>query len=89
MAPPASPARIPSRDRAWFQAIFLVLRSLPTGELLDADGLVEAGEAMRATFEQAGVDLERPLIATCGSGITACNILFGAALIGKTDVTHL
>lgn len=62
-------------------------RSLPTGKLLGADGLWKRDEAMRATFEEAGVDLDRPLIATCGSGITACNILFGAALLGKTDVT--
>lgn len=62
-------------------------RSLPTGKLLRADGLWKRDEAMRATFEEAGVDLDRPLIATCGSGITACNILFGAALLGKTDVT--
>ncbi len=41
---------------------------------------------MRATFAEAGVDLDKPLIMTCGSGITACNLFFGAALLGKTDV---
>jgi thiosulfate/3-mercaptopyruvate sulfurtransferase len=62
-------------------------RNLPTGKMLDADGLWKRGEAMRATFAEAGVDLDRPLIMTCGSGVTACNLLFGAALIGKHDVT--
>jgi thiosulfate/3-mercaptopyruvate sulfurtransferase len=62
-------------------------RSLPTGKMLDGDGLWKRGEAMRATFADAGVDLDRPLIMSCGSGVTACNLLFGAALLGKEDVT--
>jgi len=61
--------------------------NLPTGKMLGADGLWKRGDAMRETFTQAGVDLDRPLIMTCGSGVTACNLLFGAALLGKTDVT--
>ena len=60
--------------------------NLPTGQLLDADGRWKRGEEMRAAFESAGVDLDRPLIMTCGSGVTACNLLFGAALLGKQDV---
>jgi len=59
--------------------------NLPTGQML-ADGLWKRGDAMRATFETAGVDLSRPLVMTCGSGVTACNLLFGAALLGKEDV---
>lgn len=62
-------------------------RNIPTGDLLDASGLWKRGEALRTAFEQAGVDLTRPLIMTCGSGVTACNLLFGAALLGKHDVT--
>jgi thiosulfate/3-mercaptopyruvate sulfurtransferase len=61
--------------------------NLPTGQMLDENGLWKRGAAMRETFEKSGVDLDRPLIMTCGSGVTACNLLFGAALIGKHDVT--
>ena len=61
-------------------------RNVPVGTMLDGAGLWKRGEAMRATFEAAGVDLSRPLIMSCGSGVTACNLLFGAALIGKQDV---
>ncbi len=61
--------------------------NLPTGRMLDSDGLWKRGAAMRETFVAAGVDLAAPLIMTCGSGVTACNLLFGAALIGKDDVT--
>lgn len=61
-------------------------RNLPTDALLDADGRWKRGVALRAAFDAAGVDLGRPLIMTCGSGVTACNLLFGAALLGKQDV---
>ena len=36
-------------------------------------------------FEAAGVDLARPLITSCGSGVTASALLFGLHLIGKDD----
>ncbi len=41
----------------------------------------------RAVFDGAGVDLNRPVIATCGSGVTAAILLFQMARLGKTDVT--
>jgi len=61
--------------------------NLPFGQLLDENGLWKRGEALRESFRAAGVDFDRPLIMSCGSGVTACNLLFGAALLGKTDVT--
>ncbi|HZV57433.1 MAG TPA: rhodanese-like domain-containing protein, partial [Sphingobium sp.] len=61
--------------------------NLPTDQLLDAQGLWKRGPALEAAFAQAGVELGKPLVMSCGSGVTACNLLFGAALLGKTDVT--
>lgn len=60
--------------------------NLPFGQLLDAQGHWKRGAALRAAFDAAGVDLDQPLIMSCGSGVTACNLLFGAALLGKDDV---
>jgi thiosulfate/3-mercaptopyruvate sulfurtransferase len=37
-------------------------------------------------FDQAGVDLAKPMVTTCGSGVTAAVVLFGAQLLGKQDV---
>lgn len=37
-------------------------------------------------FAAAGVDLARPSIASCGSGVTACSVAFAAALLGHNTV---
>ena len=61
-------------------------KNLPQGQLFNADNSWKQGDALRAAFDAAGVDLDRPLVATCGSGITAAVLLFGARLLGKEDV---
>ena len=60
--------------------------SLPQSELFEADGTWKRGDALRSAFEKAGVDLSRPMVTTCGSGVTAAVLLFGAHLLGKEDV---
>jgi len=62
-------------------------RNLPYTRLFNPDGTWKQGDALRAAFTDAGVDLDKPLITTCGSGITAAVLLFGARLLGKTDVS--
>jgi thiosulfate/3-mercaptopyruvate sulfurtransferase len=42
-------------------------------------------QALRDTFAAAGVDLAKPLVTTCGSGVSACTLAFGAYLAGKAD----
>jgi thiosulfate/3-mercaptopyruvate sulfurtransferase len=61
-------------------------RSLPFSELFNADGTWKRDAALEEAFAAAGVDMERQLVATCGSGMTACVIAFGAHLLGKDDV---
>ena len=41
-------------------------------DLLHADATLRSPGEIRATLERAGVALDRPIIATCGSGVTAC-----------------
>lgn len=57
--------------------------NLPYTRLFNEDGTYKTGEALKAEFEAAGVDLDQPLVTTCGSGVTACTLLFGAHLLGK------
>jgi thiosulfate/3-mercaptopyruvate sulfurtransferase len=49
--------------------------NLPFNSLVDGDGLSLRGEALRRRLAEAGVDLSRPIIATCGSGVSACTLL--------------
>ncbi|QDL90761.1 3-mercaptopyruvate sulfurtransferase [Paroceanicella profunda] len=39
--------------------------------VLNEDGTMKDAEALRAVFEAAGVDLAKPVVTTCGSGVTA------------------
>ena len=56
--------------------------NLPYAALFTPDGRWKRGDALAAAFAQAGVDWSRPLVTTCGSGITAAVLAFGAHLLG-------
>jgi thiosulfate/3-mercaptopyruvate sulfurtransferase len=58
---------------------FNALSNSETGEVLDK-------AAIRTAFETAGLDLSKPVIASCGSGVTAAALAFGLHLAGKDDV---
>lgn len=58
-------------------------KNLPYGQLFNADGTWKTGAALKAEFDNAGVDLSKPLVTTCGSGITAAVLAFGAHLLGN------
>lgn len=60
--------------------------NLPYGELFNPDGTYKNNAGLRAAFERAGVDLSRPVVTSCGSGVTACVLAFGMHLLGKEDV---
>lgn len=61
-------------------------RNLPFGKL-SVDGKLKGLPALRQTFEEAGIDLSRPVVTSCGSGITAAVITFALASLGHTDNT--
>ncbi len=56
--------------------------NLPFGKVLAQDGTFKSPADLRAAFEGAGVDLNAPIIATCGSGVTASVLLFALHLAG-------
>lgn len=61
-------------------------RCLPHGQLFNADGTYKDKAGLQATFAAAGVDLARPVVTSCGSGMTASVLAFGLHLLGKEDV---
>jgi len=58
-------------------------RNLPSSELFGADGRYKDKEGLAAAFAAAGVDPTKPLIASCGSGVTAANVVLAATLLGN------
>ncbi|MES2497288.1 MAG: 3-mercaptopyruvate sulfurtransferase [Pseudomonadota bacterium] len=61
-------------------------RNLPFDRLLNADGTFKDKSDLLAAFDEAGVDAAKPLVTTCGSGVTASVLLFAAALLGREDI---
>ena len=59
--------------------------NLPFGALLNADGTMKRGDALRDAFTDAGVDLDRRVITTCGSGVTAAILSLGLEILGHRD----
>lgn len=62
-------------------------RSLPFTELLDpkTQTMLPAKELCRR-FEAAGIDMHRPVVTTCGSGVTAAVLALGLSIAGHKDV---
>jgi len=61
-------------------------RNLPFGQVLNPDGTFKDEAGLRQAFAEAGIDLDRPVVTTCGSGVTATVLLFAMHLLGKEDV---
>jgi thiosulfate/3-mercaptopyruvate sulfurtransferase len=60
--------------------------NVPWGELLDSrDGTFLPSEALAERFATAGIDPARPAVATCGSGVSACVLVFGLYLLGNRE----
>ncbi|SFR98155.1 3-mercaptopyruvate sulfurtransferase [Yoonia litorea] len=54
-------------------------------DLLNEDGTMKAPNTLRTIFKDAGVDLQKPAITTCGSGVSAAVLSLALERIGKTD----
>ena len=54
--------------------------------LIAADGTLKPPGELRAQFEAAGVDIARPIVTTCGSGLTAAIVMLALDEIGARDV---
>lgn len=59
--------------------------NLPFNELLAADGTLLPPEALRARFAAAGADGRKPLVTSCGTGVTACVLALGAVRAGLPE----
>lgn len=57
--------------------------NLPFAAVLNPDGTMKRGAALEAAFRAAGVDPDRPVVTTCGSGVTAAILSLALAVLDR------
>lgn len=60
-------------------------RNVPWGDLVQ-DGALKPNERLKAIFTDAGVNFEQPIIASCGSGVTAAVVVLALTTLQANDV---
>ncbi|MEM9634551.1 MAG: 3-mercaptopyruvate sulfurtransferase [Pseudomonadota bacterium] len=60
--------------------------NLPFTQLLNEDGTFHSKAELQEIYEEAGVDLEKPVTTTCGSGVTAAILTLGLTVLGVRDL---
>lgn len=60
-------------------------KNVPFTELLNKNGTMKSPDECRTIFEAAGVDLTKPVITSCGSGVTAAILSLALERMGKSD----
>lgn len=58
--------------------------NVPFDQVVNPDGMLRSMEELRVVFEE--VDLTRPIVTTCGSGVTAAVLALALARLGRGDV---
>ncbi len=62
-------------------------RNVHYASLLNPDSTVKSADEIAAAFKEAGIDLNKPVATTCGSGVTAAILALGLELTGHRDIT--
>jgi thiosulfate/3-mercaptopyruvate sulfurtransferase len=60
-------------------------KSAPADTLV-ADGQLKSPDVLKAQFAAAGIDLNKPIVTTCGSGVTAATLKLALEQAGAKDV---
>ncbi len=60
--------------------------SLPYPDLI-AEGMLKSPQEIRSLFASAGIDPAKPIVTSCGSGVTAAIVTLAAEMIGASDLS--
>lgn len=60
--------------------------NVPFWDLFGVDGTFRSTDELRELFHDRGVDLNKALITSCGSGVVACSLILAFRRVGKVDV---
>ncbi|KAE8679215.1 Thiosulfate/3-mercaptopyruvate sulfurtransferase 1 [Hibiscus syriacus] len=61
-------------------------KCIPFPQMLDASQTLLPADELKKRFNEEGISLERPIVTSCGTGVTACILTLGLHRLGKTDV---
>jgi thiosulfate/3-mercaptopyruvate sulfurtransferase len=60
-------------------------RNVPSQSLINDDGTLKGAPELSKIFAAAGIDPSRPVVTTCGSGVTASILSLALAVLGQTN----
>ncbi|MFN0219460.1 MAG: 3-mercaptopyruvate sulfurtransferase [Hyphomicrobium sp.] len=60
-------------------------KNLPSQSLLNPDGTFKSPDELEALFKKIGIDPAKPVVTTCGSGVTASMLALALAAVGQTN----
>ncbi|CTQ62964.1 MULTISPECIES: 3-mercaptopyruvate sulfurtransferase [Stappiaceae] len=60
--------------------------NLPFTRLINESGTFRTKDELKQIYQEAGVDLEKPVTTTCGSGVTAAILTLGLTVLGSRDL---
>ncbi len=60
-------------------------KNVPSQSLLNADGTFKSEGQLAQLFKAAGIDVAKPVVTTCGSGVTASMLALALAVVGQTN----
>ncbi len=60
--------------------------NVPFTDLLAGDGTLLEGAELKTAFEARGLDIRKPVVTSCGSGVTACLLALALATLGNETV---
>lgn len=61
-------------------------KCIPFPQVLDGSQSLLQPASLKEKFEQEGISLDKPIVTSCGTGVTACILALGLHRLGKTDV---
>lgn len=62
-------------------------KCIPFTQMLDGSQALLPADELKKRFDQEGISLDSPVVASCGTGVTACVLALGLHRIGKSDVS--
>jgi thiosulfate/3-mercaptopyruvate sulfurtransferase len=60
-------------------------KNVPSAMILNADGTLKSKPELEKIFKDAGIDPSKPVVTTCGSGVTASMLSLALAVLGQTN----